>query len=60
MILLSKCFQEFNPHRKVATRGGGRIWASYNQRSQRKHVLARGLINHWNKLAGMIADFFLS
>lgn len=64
-ILLSKCFQQegrkkLNFTGKAATSGRGISWARYNPRIQKKHILARRVIDHWNKLPRMITDFIVS
>lgn len=40
-------------------RVGRRSWARHNSRSQKKHILERRVIDHWNKIPMMITDFFV-
>lgn len=48
-----------NLPKKAITRSRRRIWSRCNQRSQKKHIFARRVINHWNKRP-TITDFFVS
>lgn len=60
VILLSKCFQQEGKKSSQGKKEQEGEEFTAKERSQKKHILARRMINHWQKILTMITDFFVS